>query len=205
MVMLVLIGHDICCTIHVANFVVIFYNWRCTLYSLSNRSHQEIVQVYLCRKRATFNIVGACIKEKMMEKKRKNDQKKRVKCFKNCRMMRKKGQQVSKKCHCVTLFIILPFFVEQKMSFLGFDGRKVANDGKKGGKRKKKWSLFFRHSRFAAANFWKRGARAKQDLDTAVITHSLSSLRIGTSLSKRHVFKATKSMSLPLPWTNAKH
>ena len=55
----------------------------------------------------------------------------------------------------------------------------------------------------AGAEFWKRGARAKQDLDTAVITHSLSSLRIGTSVSKRCVFKVTKSMSLPLPWTNA--
>ena len=45
---------------------------------------------------------------------------------------------------------------------------------------------------FTTANFWKRGARAKQDLGTAVITHSLS------SLSKRRVFKATKSMSISL-------
>ena len=71
-------------------------------------------------------------------------------------------------------------------------------------KRKKK-NLFFRISLFAGSDFGKRGARAKQDLGTAVITHSLSSLRIGTNFSKRRVFKATKSTSLPLPWTNAKH
>ena len=46
--------------------------------------------------------------------------------------------------------------------------------------RKKKRFLFFRISLFAGSDFWKRGARAKQDLGTAVITHSLSSLRIGT-------------------------
>ena len=70
---------------------------------------------------------------------------------------------------------------------------------------KKKRFLFFRISLFAGSDFWKRGARAKQDLGTAVITHSLSSLRIGTHFSKRRVFKATKSMSLPLPWTEAMH
>ena len=43
---------------------------------------------------------------------------------------------------------------------------------KKEGKRKNTIALFFRHSLFAAANFWKRRVRAKQDLDTAVITHS---------------------------------
>ena len=43
---------------------------------------------------------------------------------------------------------------------------------KKKGKRKNTIALFFPHSLFAAANFWKRRVRAKQDLDTAVITHS---------------------------------
>ena len=71
-------------------------------------------------------------------------------------------------------------------------------------KRKNK-ILFFRLSLFAGADFWKRGVRAKQDLDTAVITHSFSSLRIGTSLSKRRVFKGTKSPFLgPTPSTDEK-
>ena len=64
---------------------------------------------------------------------------------------------------------------------------------------KKIRSVFFRHSLFAAAHFWQRGVRAKHDHDTAVITHSLSSLRSGTSLSKRRLFKATKSVWLDSP------
>ena len=63
-------------------------------------------------------------------------------------------------------------------------------------KRKKRF-LFIRISLFAGSDFWKRGAGAKQDLGTAVITHSLPSLRIGTNFSKRRVFKATKSIALP--------
>ena len=58
-----------------------------------------------------------------------------------------------------------PFF-RSKMSFWRFD-KKGANDGKSGTKK-----IFFRPSLFAGADLWKRGARAKQDLDTAVITHS---------------------------------
>ena len=83
------------------------------------------------------------------------------------------------------------------MSLWGFDG-------KKGQTKKYDRSFFSLLVFFAAANFLKRGARAKQVLDTVVITHSLSYLRIGTSLSKRRVSKATESMSLPLLWTNAK-
>ena len=71
-------------------------------------------------------------------------------------------------------------------------------------KNKKQMPLFF-ESRFSQGLiFWKRGAKACFDLGNAVITHSFSSLRIGTNFSKRRLFKATKSMSLSLPWTNAK-
>ena len=100
-------------------------------------------------------------------------------------------------------FLIKRPFFDQKMSFWRFD-RKRGEMMEKMRKKKKRF-LLFRISLFAGSDFWKRGARAKQDLGTAVITHSLSSLRIGTNFSKRRLNKATKSMSLPLPWTKAKH
>ena len=78
-----------------------------------------------------------------------------------------------------------PFFFLIKHVVLAFLSKKGANDGKK---RETKKKLFFRISLFAGSDFWKRGARAKQDLGTAVITHSLFHLFGSAPIFPRGVF-----------------
>ena len=93
-----------------------------------------------------------------------------------------KKSENEKQCHFWPFFATFDPLKKKQNVILGFDG--------KGCKRENMIALFSPLA-FIAANFWKRRARAKQDLDTAVITRSLSSLWIGTSLSKRRVSKAT--------------
>ena len=88
-----------------------------------------------------------------------------------------KGEEIAKTLSFLGLLFhhLTPFF-DQKCHFGGLikkGGKKGSYDGKKGANEKIR-SLFCRHSLFAAANFWRRGAKAKQILDTIVINTLVS-------------------------------